>query len=64
MEEERLFFAVLVFTLLCSDDLEEPSVPSVPVLFPWELDWQRHPSAEVRCPQDAVNTQSKTLREE
>ena len=48
----------------CSDDLEEPSVPSVPVWFPWEPEWQHHHSAEVRCPQDAVNTQEKTIREE
>lgn len=63
-EEELPFLAVLVSSLLCSDDLEEPSVPSVPVRFPWEPEWQRHLSAEVRCPQDAMNTQEKTIREE
>lgn len=45
-----------VSTLLCSDDLEEPFVPPVPVRFPWELEWQRHHSAEVHCPQDATDT--------
>ena len=63
-EEALPFLAVLVSSLLCSDDLEEPSVPSVPVRFPWEPEWQRHLSAEVRCPQDAMNTQEKTIREE
>lgn len=48
----------------CSDDLEEPSFSSVLVRFPWELEWQHHHSAEVRSPQDAVNTQEKMIREE
>lgn len=50
--------------LSCSDDLEEPSFSSVLVRFPWELEWQHHHSAEVRSPQDAVNTQEKMIREE
>lgn len=51
-------FAISVSALLCSDDLEEPFVPPVPVWFPWELEWQPHLSAaaEVLCPQDARNT--------
>lgn len=46
--------AVSVSTLLCSDDLEEPFVPPVPVRFLWEPVWQRHQAAEVKCPQDAM----------
>lgn len=45
-----------VSTLLFSDDLEEPFVPPVPVWFPWELECQRHHSAEVHCPPDATDT--------
>lgn len=63
-EEEHQLFAVSVSTLLCSNDLEEPFVPPVPAWFPWEPERQRHHSAEVKCPQDAMIPGGETIREE
>lgn len=57
-------FAVSVSTLLCSDDLEEPFVPPVPVRFPWELEWPRHLSAEVPAPRMPGTPRGKAGREQ